>query len=256
MKPCAGVPLLILLLVAMPGCAKMWSREPLDYHTVTIDPGHDAEKAKKENEKALKFIECGKMDKAEQALQRALIADVDFGPAHNNLGKLYFSQTKYYYAAWEFQYAIKAMPDRAEPFNNLGLVYENVGKLNEAIEAYDTAFHMQPTNAEIVGNLARARIRRGDARADVEKLLKDLIYYDTRPQWISWANDNLTFYNKPEPTSPSLERIQTPHGESQAHPSDDIHLPQGDSAPQSPVASEKADTEHITHHQTDGSTTK
>jgi hypothetical protein len=38
------------------------------------------------------------------------------GPAHNNLGIVYYRQKKYYLAAWEFQYAAKLMaysPSRA-----------------------------------------------------------------------------------------------------------------------------------------------
>jgi tetratricopeptide (TPR) repeat protein len=246
MKHRLGVPLLILLLAAMPGCAKLWTHEPLDYHTVSVDPSHDYEKAKKENEKALKFVEGGKLDKAEQALQRSLVADVNYGPAHNNLGKLYYSQSKYYLAAIEFDFAIKLMPERAEPANNLGMVYEKVGKLNEAIESYEVAQRLQPTNPEVLGNLIRAHMRRGDPFADVEKPLNDLVYYDTRPEWVDWAKHQLALSHKSASSSPSMEPIPTPRGERQVQPTDEIRFPDGDSFPQPPETPRKDDNDRVT----------
>lgn len=42
-----------------------------------------------------------------------------------------------------------------------------------------------------VGNLARARIRRGDRSGDVAALLRTLIATDTRPSWVAWAKERL-----------------------------------------------------------------
>ena len=98
---------------------------------------------------------------AEQCLHQSLLADVSFGPAHNTLGKLYFDQKKFYLAAWEFEYAMKTMPNRAEPVNNLGLVYEMVEQTDEAVVHYQKAVDLEPGNPQYVGNLIRARIRRG-----------------------------------------------------------------------------------------------
>ena len=129
----------LALMAAVAGCSLLGNRAKLDYRTAPPDPNHDTEAAKSLNDTALKLLEKGKLEKAEQTLQKALIADVNYGPAHNNLGKVYYCQEKHYLAAWEFEYAIKLMPERSEPLNNLGLVYEAVGKFNEAVEAYECA---------------------------------------------------------------------------------------------------------------------
>lgn len=124
-------------------------------------------------------------------MQKSLLADVTYGPAHNNLGKIYYGQRNFYLAAWEFEYANKLMPHRAECQNNLGLVYEAVGKLDEAIDSYSIAYAADPKNPVVIGNLARARVRRGDDDPVVAQLLADLKLYDSRPEWVAWASERL-----------------------------------------------------------------
>jgi Tfp pilus assembly protein PilF len=202
----------LLLLLASTGCARLFRHHELNYQTVSADPNRDTDGAKAENEKAMKALERQRLDKAEKHLQQALICDVAYGPAHNNLGQIYFSQAKYYLAAWEFEYAVKLMPERPEPYNNLGLVYEKVGKLNEAIETFDTGLKLQPNNPELLGNLARARIRRGDSPADLQPLLQSLAFIDTRPEWVAWAKHQLVFPGKTTSDDESLEIIPAPQG--------------------------------------------
>jgi len=129
-------------------------------------------------------MEEGDLDKAEQALKEALEADVMFGPAHNNLGKVYFTRKLFYKAAWEYQYAIKLMPHHPEPKYNLGLVYEAVGKIDEAVDLYSEARTLEPDNPILIGNVARARIKRGDKGQDMRELLTELLLKDTRPDWL------------------------------------------------------------------------
>ena len=93
-------------------------------------------------------------------VRSALEADVTFGPAHNNLGRVYYHQGQLYLDAWEFQYAIKLMPYQPEPKSNLGLVLEAANKLDEAIKNYDEAMNLEPENPQFLGNDARARARR------------------------------------------------------------------------------------------------
>ncbi len=128
---------------------------------------------------------------AEAALKAALEADIMCGPAHNNLGKVYYRQGKLYLAAWEFQYAMKLMPNQSEPPNNLGLVFEAVGKLDEATDSYGKAVVLAPENVEPLGNLARARVRRGDRQGDLVALLEKLVLRDTRPTWLAWEKSTL-----------------------------------------------------------------
>jgi hypothetical protein len=51
---------------------------------------------------------------------------------------------------------------------------------------------MAPDNAQFLGNLARARVRRGDRDAGVRDLLDKLILRETRPEWADWARAQLS----------------------------------------------------------------
>lgn len=189
------------LLLWVPGCALWKHGEVADYRTIEASPHHDTDTARQKNERALHLLEKGHLDHAERALQEALIADVTFAPAHNNLGQLYFQQGKMYLAAWEFEYAKQLMDHRPEPYNNLGLVFETVGRIAQSIEMYEIAYGMQPQNPDYIGNLARARLRRGDSDPAIAHLLDELRFYDTRPDWVAWANEQLAIGK----ISPSFE---------------------------------------------------
>jgi len=162
-----------------------------NYETMTADTGRDSELARKENEKAIELIQKNEAGQAEETLKRALAADVTFGPAHNNLGKVYFAQAKLYLAAWEFQYAIKLMPNQPEPKNNLGMVYEAAGKLDSAVDCYQKAMAQEPEASLYAGNLLRARIRRGDDRRQLRSVCEKLIERETRPDWLEWEKIQL-----------------------------------------------------------------
>ena len=108
--PCA---LLVtsLGLATLQGCAAHRPAAEPAYETVADGPGRDARTAEQHHARAARLIAEGEWDQAEAALKAALAADVMYGPAHNNLGKVYFHQGKLYLAAWEFQYAAKLMPN-------------------------------------------------------------------------------------------------------------------------------------------------
>jgi Flp pilus assembly protein TadD len=182
------------LLMSLPldwGCTAATRKEKAAYETVSRDPRRDLDAAERHNAEALRQIEQGDYMKAEAGLKSALAADVMYGPAHNNLGKVYYHQGKLYLAAWEFQYAAKLMPSIPEPRNNLGLVFESAGKLDDAVSSYDEAMRLGPDNVQFLGNLARARIRRGDRDKSVRDLLGDLVLRETRPDWVAWARNRL-----------------------------------------------------------------
>ena len=107
--------------------------------------------------------------------------------------RFFYLTERLYLAAWEFEYAIKLMPDRVEPINNLGMVYEEVGKLEKAIEMYSMAYTIDPQNPEVIGNLTRCSLRRGDSVEQVRPLLEDLVFLDSRPEWVDWAKEQLVF---------------------------------------------------------------
>jgi Flp pilus assembly protein TadD len=147
----------------------------------------DTDLARHENALAYELLQQGNYDKAQEHLVLALAADPLFGPAHNNRGLVYYHTGRLYLAAWEFENAIKLMPYQSEPRNNLGLVFESAGKLSDATEAYAKAREMEPDNPQYIGNLARARVRRGDRDTQTRQLLEELALKDDRPEWVEWA---------------------------------------------------------------------
>jgi tetratricopeptide (TPR) repeat protein len=161
------------------------------YETIYVDPQHDTEQARKHHAESLAALKHGHIEKAEKHLQEALIADVEFGPAHNNLGQIYFDRKRFYEAAWEFEYASRLMPERAEPLSNLGLVYETVNRFPEAIASFEAARAISPENPEILANLARVRIRSGERTPETAQLLREIEFRDPRVEWRMWARELL-----------------------------------------------------------------
>lgn len=47
------------------------------------------------------------------------------------------------------------------------------------------------SNPVYLGNVARAQLRQGTSLEEVRGLLKEMIFYDTRPEWIAWARDTM-----------------------------------------------------------------
>jgi Flp pilus assembly protein TadD len=139
-----------------------------------------------------KLLSDGKEKQAREILENAVKADPNYGPLHNNLGIAYYREGRLYDAAREFDLAAKLMPTIAEPRNNLGMVMERAGRFEDAIAGYTKARDLQPDSAVYLGNLVRARIRRGDNDPAMHKLLEELLLKETRPEWQRWAREQLT----------------------------------------------------------------
>lgn len=189
--------LLLLMLIALSaavvvGCETTPKRDPgAGYETVPDEPNRNTDLARQLQQQALLHIDAGELSAAEDLLKKSLKADVTFGPAHNNLGTVYFRQGKLYLAAWEFEYAAKLMPYVAEPRYNLGMVYENVGKLGDAIDAYKQAADVEPDNPVLLGNYARAMVKNGDHSEQLHETLTKIVMTDSRPDWVEWARSEL-----------------------------------------------------------------
>lgn len=178
---------LTLPAILQSGCSRVFKSSGNVYRTVTGELGVNTDIAKRKNEQAIACLQSGNLRQAQQLAHEALAADPSFGPAHNTLGKIYFQQNKYYLAAWEFEYANHAMPERIEPLNNLGLVYERAGRYDQAIVFYEQAHFQSPDTAEILGNLIRAKLARGDTPYSMQEQIHHLILIDDRPEWVNWA---------------------------------------------------------------------
>lgn len=178
------------LFLAAAGCNDPTiTRDTGAYRTVTAEPLRDTSAARRHHQKGLKHLEDNELDSAIEDIQRALKADVAFGPAHNSLGRAYFLKGRdyYYEAAWEFEYAHKHLPKAPEPLNNLGLIHEAEKSFDRAIEYYRRAIDLEPENIHLRANLARAMIRRGDRTQEVRDLLEQVLDEDDRPDWLIWA---------------------------------------------------------------------
>jgi len=199
----AGVAAIGVVLVA--GCASPKAQTPTEYQTMGSDPRRNADLARQENDRGVAMLEERKFSEAESAFKKALTADITFGPAHNNLGKCYYHQNKLYLAAWEFEYAIKLMPNQPEIKSNLGLVFESVGKLDQAAEQYSLALKEEPDNVQFVGNLARTKVRQGQKTQEVRDLLDKLVLQDTRQDWVEWAKERLALMGQVQENPATIE---------------------------------------------------
>lgn len=186
------ITILLSGLLLASGCNLMrHSSEMGEYRTMVSDPARDTDLARRYNSHAVLLLGEDNLTDAEQQLKQALAADVFFGPAHNNLGNVYYRQKRYYLAAWEFQYAAKLMPNQAEPKNNLAMVLEAAGKPDEAAAYYEAALKIQPENPEFIGNLARLYVKSKKDPQKTRELLHEIILKDTRPRWTTWAREQL-----------------------------------------------------------------
>lgn len=149
------------------------------------------EQARKATREGVLLVEQQDFGPAEASFKRALRLDETYGPAHNNLGRIYFERGDLKRAAEAYHWAMEFMPGRAEPLNNLGLVFESAGNLDEAIDFYRQAHDLSPDNSEYLANFVRARIRRGDRDEQVRSDLQRLRFLEQRPEWIAWVEQTL-----------------------------------------------------------------
>jgi Tfp pilus assembly protein PilF len=179
----------VLVALALAGCTNPSAKGPAaaTYRTINADPLRDTDAAARHTQAGLVLLDKGQLNPAAEEFNKALTADVDYGPAHNNLGKVYYRQRLWYKAAWEFEYACNQLPRSAEPRNNLGLVLEESGQLDRAVDTYRQAVALDGSNIQYRANLVRAMVRRGDRTAEVRELLRQVAQQDTRPDWQRWA---------------------------------------------------------------------
>ncbi len=147
--------------------------------------------------KGVKLFDKGKLQSAAEEFQRAISFQHENGAAHNNLGLVYFQQRKMSEAAKEFETAAQFLPEDPTPWNNLGMTLEAAGRGQEAIEYYQHAYELAPAKPLYLGNLVRTRIRLGENDESVTAQLKELLFMETRPEWVAWATDQLALEMNP-----------------------------------------------------------
>lgn len=136
-----------------------------------------------------KAIDVAERDpaKSEALLREALTADLYYGPAHNDLGVLYFRQKKLYEAANEFEWARKLMPGHPDPRLNLALTLERAGHVAEAFSAYDAALEVAPEYVPAMQAYARLAVKKGRRDEKVVALLKSIALRGEDAAWREWA---------------------------------------------------------------------
>ena len=188
----ASLRLFALMLIATlmgTGCTRWSKLSSRSYTTVSERSQEKATKAKQLNTQGLEALERSDLSKAEKLFGDALAVDVNYGPAHNNLGQVFLRQNKLYLAAWEFEFASQLLPERTESLINLGLVYETAGQLEIAQEHYEMAHARKPRDPEALANLARVTIKLDGDPDEIHWLLTELVMHDSRRQWSDWAKD-------------------------------------------------------------------
>ena len=101
---------------------------------------------------------------AMQAYQSVLELEPNYGPAHINLGTLYYNQEEFAQAEQHYRAAIECDQRYALAWFDLGNVLDETGRLAEAIRAYETAIALAPTYADAHYNLALALERNREPR--------------------------------------------------------------------------------------------
>ena len=163
-----------------------------DYRTISTLPRRDSATARSHYERGVELMREDDSEGAIKAFGKALKADITYGPAHNNLGKLYFRDRDFHAAAWEFEYARELLPRNPEPLCNLGLCYEQDGQLDRAVEYHEKAVSLAGNEIVYKAYLARAMLKRGDRTPEVRELLEDILREDTRPEWLIMAKRYLS----------------------------------------------------------------
>ncbi len=178
-------------LLTLGGCSRFRKSGEGGYETIGNVPVAQAEQAKKLNSDAMKAARKGDWEKAEQLLKEALESEVNYAPAHNNLGQIYLRRHQLYLAAWEFEFAINLMPDRVEPYINLGLVYETAGQLDKAAQAYESALERAPDSRDALSCCARVAVKQDHDPGRATWLLEQVVMHDDRADWLGWAKELL-----------------------------------------------------------------
>jgi Flp pilus assembly protein TadD len=189
----------MLILV---GCSSNDAPAPKRLVKIDGQPRQDTDRARILNQRASDLIVRSDYKGAENLLKQAVVADPEFGAAQNNLGVVYYHQSKLYAAAQQFLLAAALLPHDPEPRNGLGLVFESSGRFDDAITYYDRARSLAPGRIEYLANCARAHVRRGDQTDEVKTMLATVAASDLPNSWILWARDTLKQMNRSAATQP------------------------------------------------------
>jgi len=173
----------VVLVAAMSGCA---GARPQGPYAPLSEGARDSLKAQKLTQEAAEIINTNPA-RAEALLREALTADLYHGPAHNNLGIVYFAQGQLYSAASEFEFARKLLPGHPDPRVNLALTLERAGRTDDALASYTSALEVYPDHLPSLQGLVRLQIKSGKADHRTLPALAEIALRGESEAWRSWA---------------------------------------------------------------------
>ena len=176
----------VLLAFALSGCAAKYYGP----YTPPDIARKDTAKAQQLSQDAAAILDT-EPERAERLLREALTADIDYGPAHNNLGVVFLSQGKLFEAANEFEWARKLMPGHPDPRMNLAFTLERAGRIDDALATYATALEVYPNHLQTIQALARLQLRYDRDNDRTDDLLSEIALRGETDQWRTWARTQL-----------------------------------------------------------------
>jgi len=134
-------------------------------------------KAVKEFEKGVKGQASGEASDAVRHFQASLKLAPDFYPAHNNLGTIYLSQTKFAAAQEEFEAVLRLKQSDTQAYFNLGNVFLLTGHYDDCLRMVEEGLRKQPNSGFGQFLLGSVYGRMGKL-PEAERALHDAILFD------------------------------------------------------------------------------
>ena len=131
------------------------------------------------NQIAVKFVEGGFVEEAEQYIQQLSRIEIDnpmYKPANANvlLGALRLDQKRYEESAVAFRQALEIDPGHRQAHIELAGILMHLQKPAEAAVHYERALERRPNDPELRLRLGLARMEQGDAEATLEQLTESV----------------------------------------------------------------------------------
>jgi type IV pilus assembly protein PilF len=178
-------------------------------------------KVVKEFEKGVKCQANGKTGDAVRHFQASLKLAPDFYPAHNNLGTIYLSQTKFAAAQGEFEAVLRLKQSDTQAYLNLGNVFLLTGHYDDCLRMVEEGLRKQPNSGFGQFLLGSVYGRMGKL-PEAERALHDAILFDpslsraylelvnlyVREKRTTEAIGELKFFLKSFPADPLVPKAQ------------------------------------------------
>ena len=178
-------------------------------------------KVVKEFERGVKCQANGKTGDAVRHFQASLKLAPDFYPAHNNLGTIYLSQTKFAAAQGEFEAVIRLKQSDTQAYFNLGNVFLLTGHYDDCLRMVEAGLRKQP-NSGFGQFLLGSLYGRVGKLPEAERALHDAILFDpslsraylelvnlyVREKRTTEAIGELKFFLKSFPADPLVPKAQ------------------------------------------------